>query len=56
MSGPTAKTGMRVEVVGKGLVGTVVYVGATGATMFASGKWIGVIWDELKGKNDGTGM
>ncbi|KAJ7336604.1 Dynactin subunit 1 [Desmophyllum pertusum] len=51
MSGPNAKLGMRVEVVCKGLVGTVAYVGAT---MFASGKWIGVILDEPKGKNDGS--
>ncbi|XP_043919235.1 dynactin subunit 1 isoform X3 [Protopterus annectens] len=45
------KVGSRVEVIGKGHRGTVAYVGAT---MFASGKWVGVILDEAKGKNDGT--
>ncbi len=46
------KIGTRVEVIGKGLVGTVKY---SGMTAFASGKWIGVALDEAKGKNDGTG-
>lgn len=46
------KVGMKVETVGKGQKGTVAYVGST---LFATGKWIGVILDEPKGKNDGTG-
>uniref|UniRef100_A0A8C8EEV1 Dynactin subunit 1 n=2 Tax=Otus sunia TaxID=257818 RepID=A0A8C8EEV1_9STRI len=45
------KVGSRVEVIGKGHRGTVAYVGAT---LFATGKWVGVILDEAKGKNDGT--
>ncbi|XP_067837142.1 dynactin subunit 1-like, partial [Heptranchias perlo] len=49
--GKPLKVGSRVEVIGKGHRGTVAYVGAT---MFASGKWVGVILDDAKGKNDGT--
>eukprot|EP00794_Sanderia_malayensis_P005248 gene5248-5912_t len=45
------KIGTRVEIIGKGLVGSVQYCGMTS---FASGKWIGVALDEPKGKNDGT--
>ncbi|XP_023277519.1 dynactin subunit 1-like isoform X4 [Seriola lalandi dorsalis] len=45
------KIGSVVEVTGKGQRGTVAYIGAT---LFASGKWVGVILDEAKGKNDGT--
>ncbi|XP_031144269.1 dynactin subunit 1-like isoform X3 [Sander lucioperca] len=45
------KIGSTVEVIGKGQRGTVAYIGAT---LFASGKWVGVILDEAKGKNDGT--
>lgn len=45
------KIGSVVEVTGKGQRGTVAYIGAT---LFASGKWVGVILDEPKGKNDGT--
>ncbi|XP_030046809.1 dynactin subunit 1 [Microcaecilia unicolor] len=50
-TGKAVKVGLRVEVIGKGHRGTVAYVGAT---LFASGKWVGVILDEAKGKNDGT--
>ncbi|XP_019123458.2 dynactin subunit 1 isoform X2 [Larimichthys crocea] len=45
------KIGSVVEVIGKGQRGTVAYIGAT---LFASGKWVGVILNEPKGKNDGT--
>lgn len=45
------KVGCKVEVKDKGLSGTVAYVGTT---LFAEGKWIGVILNEPKGKNDGT--
>uniref|UniRef100_A0AAZ3SUD4 Dynactin subunit 1 n=1 Tax=Oncorhynchus tshawytscha TaxID=74940 RepID=A0AAZ3SUD4_ONCTS len=49
--GRPAKVGSRVEVIGKGHRGTVAYIGAT---LFSTGKWVGVILDESKGKNDGT--
>ncbi|XP_034019960.1 dynactin subunit 1-like isoform X1 [Thalassophryne amazonica] len=50
-SGKPPKIGSIVEVTGKGQRGTVAYIGAT---LFATGKWVGVILDEPKGKNDGT--
>ncbi|KAM4724131.1 dynactin subunit 1 isoform 2-T2 [Anableps anableps] len=49
--GRPVKVGSQVEVIGKGQRGTVAYIGTT---LFASGKWVGVILDEPKGKNDGT--
>ncbi|XP_015433169.1 PREDICTED: dynactin subunit 1 isoform X1 [Dufourea novaeangliae] len=45
------KIGQRVEVPGKDCQGVIAYIGHPG---FASGKWIGVILDEPKGKNNGT--
>lgn len=45
------KVGSLVEVIGKGHRGIVAYIGNT---LFASGKWVGVILEEPKGKNDGT--
>ncbi|XP_056005085.1 dynactin subunit 1-like isoform X4 [Ostrea edulis] len=49
--GKSVKVGTRVELTDKGLLGTVAYVGTT---LFSSGKWIGVILDDEKGKNNGT--
>jgi dynactin 1 len=49
--GPLLAVGQRVEVTGRDMVGTVAFVGPTS---FASGKWIGVVLDEGKGKNNGS--
>jgi dynactin complex subunit len=51
MTEKSLRLNQRVEVTGKDVRGIVAYVGST---MFASGKWIGVILDEPKGKNNGT--
>ncbi|XP_038221509.1 dynactin subunit 1 isoform X3 [Zerene cesonia] len=51
MSDKQLKLGQRVAVMGKNVKGTVAYMGHP---TFASGKWIGIILDEPKGKNNGT--
>lgn len=51
MSEGSLKVGQKVEVIGKDVRGTIAYIGNTS---FASGKWIGLILDEAKGKNNGT--
>ncbi|XP_043274980.1 dynactin subunit 1 isoform X2 [Venturia canescens] len=45
------KIGQRVEITGKECQGSIAYIGHPS---FAAGKWIGVILDEPKGKNNGT--
>ncbi|RDD38595.1 Dynactin subunit 1 [Trichoplax sp. H2] len=51
MSEKSIKLGQKVEVPGRGYIGTVAYIGSTS---FAPGKWVGIILDEPKGKNNGT--
>ncbi|XP_058802610.1 dynactin subunit 1-like isoform X2 [Phymastichus coffea] len=45
------KIGQRVEIMGKDCQGVIAYIGHP---QFAAGKWIGVVLDEPKGKNNGT--
>lgn len=45
------EVGARVEVAGKDVCGRVAYIGTT---TFSSGRWVGVVLDESKGKNNGT--
>ncbi|XP_058447001.1 dynactin subunit 1 isoform X2 [Malaya genurostris] len=51
MSEKLLKVGQRIEVSGKDVRGSIAYIGMTS---FAVGKWIGVILDEPKGKNNGS--
>ncbi|TRY77114.1 hypothetical protein TCAL_00046, partial [Tigriopus californicus] len=47
----SVKLGQRVQIKDKDLVGQVAFVGMT---EFATGKWIGIILEEPKGKNNGS--
>ncbi|XP_050691046.1 dynactin subunit 1-like [Eriocheir sinensis] len=51
MSEKPVRVGQRVEVIGKDTQGTVAFVGTT---HFSQGKWVGVVLDEKKGKNNGS--
>lgn len=45
------RVGQKVEISGKGVRGEIAYIGMT---TFALGKWVGVVFDEPVGKNNGT--
>lgn len=45
------KVGQKVEVIGKNVQGVIAFCGLTS---FATGKWIGLVLEEPKGKNNGT--
>lgn len=45
------RVGLKVGISGKDVRGEIAYVGMT---TFAVGKWVGVVFDEPVGKNNGT--
>lgn len=51
MSEEYVRVGQRVEISGKGIQGTIQFVGITS---FAVGKWVGVVLDTAAGKNNGS--
>ncbi|CAH8821842.1 unnamed protein product [Trichobilharzia szidati] len=51
MAEEKVKVGCRVKIASKSVFGTVAFVGIT---QFSPGKWVGIILDEPKGKNNGT--
>ncbi|VDN95969.1 unnamed protein product [Rodentolepis nana] len=51
MEEPRLRIGSQVVVTGKGVEGTVAYIGTT---QFSAGKWIGLVLKEPVGKNNGT--